>query len=282
MSPLFVIVGVLTYAGAKLYQDLKTLNEPSLKNENPSKIKKNLISPEVHRQALSDSQDKLQRNLTVAKVSLVLAVTGSLFYLPLMLASVVGVIYTSIPLLQKGSQSLFKKQQVDMAVIESITFPLLIISRHYVIVALLNWLCYFIQNFVSQIQSLKENFRVELLQAYEKLPKVVWLLKDGAEIETHVDTLKTGDIIVVNANEMIPVDGFITEGNALIDQKILFKETQALEKEVGDAVFASTTLLSGKIFIQVDKWGFETKVVKEIELAMIAVRNYLHGMDIKT
>jgi len=257
MSPLLVIAGVLTYAG------------------------ESLISPEVHRQALINSQDKLQQNFSIAKVSLFLAVAGSLFYLPLMLASVVGVIYTSIPLLQKGSQSLFKKRQVDIAVIESITFPLLIMSKHYVIVALLNWLCYLIQNFVSQIQILKENFRIELLQAYEKLPKVVWLLKEGAEIETPIGSLKPGDIIVVNANEIIPIDGFITEGNALIDQKSLFKEFQAFEKGVGDAVFASTTLLSGKVFIQVDKWGGETKVAKEIELAMIAVKNYIHSMEIK-
>ncbi|RKZ42437.1 MAG: hypothetical protein DRQ41_07020, partial [Gammaproteobacteria bacterium] len=147
MSPLLVIAGVLTYAGAKLYQDLKTLNEPSLNEKTASKVK-SLISPEVHRQALINSQDKLQQNFSIAKVSLFLAVAGSLFYLPLMLASVVGVIYTSIPLLQKGSQSLFKKRQVDIAVIESITFPLLIMSKHYVIVALLNWLCYLIQNFV--------------------------------------------------------------------------------------------------------------------------------------
>ncbi|MCK5521867.1 MAG: hypothetical protein KAI83_01920 [Thiomargarita sp.] len=280
MSPLFIIVGVLTYAGAKLYQDFKTLNEPSLNDEKLSKIK-NIVSIKVHRQTLSDSKNKLQGNFTVAKVSLVLAIAGSLFYLPLMLASVVGVIYTTIPLLQKGYQSLFKKRQVDMAVIESITFPWLIITRHYFIVALLNWLCYLIQSVVSHVQFLKDRFRIELLQAYEKLPKVVWLLKEGAEIETPIDTLKQGDIIVINADEMIPVDGLITEGNALIDQKILLKEFQSLEKGVGDEVFASTTLLSGKIFVQVDKWGFETKVAKEIKLTIIAVRNYFDGMEIK-
>ena len=107
------------------------------------------------------------------------------------------------------------------------------------------------------------------------------LVTKGAEIETPIDTLKQGDIIVINADEMIPVDGLITEGNALIDQKILLKEFQSLEKEVGDEVFASTTLLSGKIFVQVDKWGFETKVAKEIKLTIIAVRNYFDGMEIK-
>jgi Cu2+-exporting ATPase len=275
MSPLFIIVGALTYAGAKLHQDLKTLNKSSLNDETPSKVT-SLTSLKLQKQALNDSQNKLQRNFTVAKASFVLAIAGSLFYLPLTYASVIGVIYTTIPLLQKGYQSLFKKQQFDMAVIESITFPWLIITRHYFVVALVNWLCYLIQSFVSKVQTLKDNFRIELLQDYEKLPKVVWLLKGGAEIETPINTLKQGDIIVVNADEMIPVDGFITEGNALIDQKNLLKEYYALEKGIGDAVFASTTLQSGKIFIQVDKCGTETKVTKEIELTIIAVRNYFY------
>ncbi len=275
MSPLFIIVGVLSYAGAKLHQDLKRLNKSSLNDEKPSKVK-SLASLKLQKQALDDSQNKLQRNWTVAKVSLVLAIAGGLIYLPLMYVSVIGVIYTTIPLLQKGYQSLLKKQ-FDIAVIESITFPWLIMTRHYFAVALVNWLCYLIQSFVSKVQTLKDDFRIELLQDYEKQPKVVWLLKEGAEIETLINTLKQGDIIVVNADEMIPVDGFITEGHALIDQKNLLKEYHALEKEIGDAVFASTTLLSGKIYIQVDKWGSETKVAKEIELTLIAVKNYFYN-----
>lgn len=278
MSPLFIIVGVFTYAGSKLYQEFKTLNQPSLNNKKFSKVQ-SLISPKGQIFNKNNSQNHLQHNFTIAKVSLALAVVGSLFYLPLMLASVFGVIYTTIPILQKGYQSLFKKRKIDMAVIESITFPGLIIGKHYFIVALLNWLCYLIQSFVSKIQALKEKFRIELLQAYEKLPTVVWLLKDGAEIETSIDRLKLGDIIVVNANEIIPVDGFITKGNALIDQDLLFKESQVLEKSLGDAVFASTTIKSGKIFIQVDKWGLETKIAEEIELTVVALRNYLSGME---
>ncbi|MCK5524676.1 MAG: hypothetical protein KAI83_16245 [Thiomargarita sp.] len=63
---------------------------------------------------------------------------------------------------------------------------------------------------------------------------------------------------MVNAGEIIPVDGVIQSGLANIDQHLLTGETQPVEREVGDKVFASTLLLSGRIAILVETTGEET------------------------
>lgn len=72
--------------------------------------------------------------------------------------------------------------------------------------------------------------------------------------------------MVVNAGEVLPIDGIITTGVASIDQHTLTGESQPAEKGVGDQVFASTIVLSGKIYIQVQQTGKDTIAAKIGEL----------------
>jgi len=80
---------------------------------------------------------------------------------------------------------------------------------------------------------------------------------DGVEVELPFGELQAGDIIVVNAGEVIAADGTIISGTASIDQHMLTGESQPAEKTVGDPVFATraTIILSGQIHIQVEKAG---------------------------
>jgi len=75
----------------------------------------------------------------------------------------------------------------------------------------------------------------------------VWLLKDDIEIQVDFETIQAGDTVIVNAGEIIPVDGVIQSGSASVDQHLLTGESQPVEKENGDKVFAATLLLSGRI-----------------------------------
>lgn len=57
---------------------------------------------------------------------------------------------------------------------------------------------------------------------------------------------------------MIASDGIIVDGAAAIDQQMLTGEAQPAEKSVGDPVWATTTVLSGQIYVQVCKAGSDT------------------------
>ncbi len=83
----------------------------------------------------------------------------------------------------------------------------------------------------------------------------VWLLKDGVEIEIPFEEVQVGDVVVVSAGEMIPVDGAVIKGLGSVDQRMLTGESQPVEKGVGESVFAATTLLTGSLQISVEKAG---------------------------
>jgi Cu2+-exporting ATPase len=111
--------------------------------------------------------------------------------------------------------------------------------------------------FMKIIKKAEESSEKQLINVFSGHPSRVWIEKEGIEIQVDFNTLQKDDHVIVNAGEIIPVDA-IHSGLANIDQHILTGESQPVELEVGDKVFASTLLLSGRIAILVETTGEET------------------------
>ncbi|OAD20593.1 cation-transporting ATPase, partial [Candidatus Thiomargarita nelsonii] len=103
---------------------------------------------------------------------------------------------------------------------------------------------------------------LQLVNIFEQAPKTVWLLKEDTEISIPLSQVTAGDILVVNAGEVIPADGHIIWGMAGIDQHRLTGESVPVEKGEGEEVFAMTLVLSGKIQVRVAKAGADTTAMK--------------------
>lgn len=93
----------------------------------------------------------------------------------------------------------------------------------------------------------QDSSKASLINIFGETPRFVWVQKGKVEVRTPFEKLQVGDIVVVNAGETMPVDGTIADGMATIDQHMLTGESQPADKGEGDSVFASTTVLAGKI-----------------------------------
>jgi len=102
----------------------------------------------------------------------------------------------------------------------------------------------------------------ELIKAFGEQVEGGWVLEDGVEVRKKYEEIKKGDVVVVSAGEVIPIDGTVSDGKASVDQQILTGESRPVERKAGEEVFASTVVLSGKINIDVQKAGNETTVAK--------------------
>jgi len=140
---------------------------------------------------------------------------------------------------------------------EVILLPGMIFTGYYVTACFAYSLYYLSQKLLNNVE---DNTRQNLVDIFENQPRSAWIVKNGTEIEVPFDLLHTGDMAAVKAGETIPAAGIITEGMASIDQHILTGESQPLEKGIGEPVFASTVVLSGRIRMQVEKSGKETVV----------------------
>ena len=104
----------------------------------------------------------------------------------------------------------------------------------------------------------RKRSRGMLVNVFGQQPQMVWALIDGVEVEVPFEEIAIGMILVVSAGEVIASDGVIVSGDAAIDEQMLTGEAQPAEKSVGETVWATTIVLSGRICVQVDKAGEET------------------------
>ncbi|PKM60993.1 MAG: heavy metal translocating P-type ATPase, partial [Firmicutes bacterium HGW-Firmicutes-21] len=97
-------------------------------------------------------------------------------------------------------------------------------------------------------------------------PKTALVLRDDTETEISVDEIVPGDIIIVKPGGRIPVDGVITEGNAVVDQSALTGESIPLEKTIGDTLMSASINKTGSFRMRATKVGSDTTLAKIIAL----------------
>ena len=97
-------------------------------------------------------------------------------------------------------------------------------------------------------------------------PKTAVVVKGGKEIETPIEDVKQGDILLVKPGEKIPVDGTVTEGQTAVDEQTLTGESMPVDKTAGDQVYAATINTTGSIRFRADKVGAQTALAQIIKL----------------
>ncbi len=96
----------------------------------------------------------------------------------------------------------------------------------------------------------------------------VWLVTENGEVQTDSSEIDSGDKVVVRMGNMIPFDGEVCEGEAMINQASMTGESVAVHKGVGMSVFAGTVVEEGEVIIRVTQTegcGRFDKIVKMIE-----------------
>lgn len=106
----------------------------------------------------------------------------------------------------------------------------------------------------------------QLANVFGELPQTVWRVQDGIVVSCPLADVQAGDIVLVSAGEVIPVDGEIVAGHASIDQHALTGEAQPVEKETGDNVLASTMVLMGEIRVEAQQTQQETLAAQIAEI----------------
>ena len=96
--------------------------------------------------------------------------------------------------------------------------------------------------------------------------RTAWIVRDGSVVSIPSEEVEVGDEVVVFAGEMIPVDGEIVHGEALIDQKTITGEGLPVVRGVGEAAFAATVLREGRITIRAQCVGAQTAAGQIVSL----------------
>src|SRR5262245_23201193 len=204
---------------------------------------------------VSEKKDRPDLSFPLCTVSMPLAATAQFAVPALWPVAAALFVYTAIPSFKGAYQVLFKERRLGVDVLDSIVVAGCL-STGAVFAG--SVLCFCLGTGRLLFQKTQDDSKKMLMSAFGKAPRFVWLYRDGIEIETPLERLQKGDTIVVKTGEVVPVDGIVVEGMAIVDQHALTGESTPAEKGVGDRVFASTLLVAGKVYAAVESSGGET------------------------
>ncbi|WP_419958412.1 potassium-transporting ATPase subunit KdpB [Psychrobacillus psychrotolerans] len=137
------------------------------------------------------------------------------------------------------------------------------------IVAFVLFITILFANFAESIAEGRGKAQVQTLKKTKTVTQACVLLPDGSEVMKQAEELTKGDIVLVQAGEVIPNDGEVIEGIATVDESAITGESAPVVKErSGDfsSVTGGTTVTSDWLKIEITSLPGESFLDKMITL----------------
>ncbi len=100
--------------------------------------------------------------------------------------------------------------------------------------------------------------------------------------EIPIDQVKKGDHLLVKAQQVVPCDGEIIEGQGRFDESLLTGESTPVKKSIGDTVYAGSRVLHDQVLIQTtvnNRHTFLARLADLMELAQSKKPKTLQTVD---
>mgnify|MGYP003252030691 FL=1 len=94
----------------------------------------------------------------------------------------------------------------------------------------------------------------------------VWLITEDSEVQVGTDEIKPGDRVRIHMGTVIPFDGIVTEGEAMVNEASLTGESMPVAKHESSYVYAGTLMEEGELTIRVKETSGSTKFEKIVTM----------------
>jgi heavy metal translocating P-type ATPase len=168
--------------------------------------------------------------------------------LPLML-------YCGLPIFRRTFHVLRHEHRLNVDFLDTLAIGASLLMGNPVAAGVITWLIRFGDWIRDLTAAGAKRAASELLEFQNR---TAWLLRDGDISAVPVGALVAGDLVVVYPGEMIPADGEIIDGHAMVDQKTITGEGLPVSRAVGDAVFAATIVSEGQLTLRAVRVGVQT------------------------
>jgi heavy metal translocating P-type ATPase len=213
----------------------------------------------------NDKEIDINRRLGMAIFNSKLAILGYFIYPPLSLISVINLVFIMWPISKQAIKILIREKRLQYRLVAFLSVWCSVLAGYYVVSSLAIMVFFSTLKIAARTEAYS---RAALINVFNlDSPNMVWVQQsEGIETQIAFADLRIGDIIVLSAGQIIPIDGLIKEGMATIDQQALTGESQPAEKSAGDMVLANTLIMNGKLYVKVEKTGNDTAVAQIAKL----------------
>ena len=84
-----------------------------------------------------------------------------------------------------------------------------------------------------------------------RMPKTLIVFRKDKKVDIPIKEIEKGDLFVVQAGQIIPVDGVVIDGKSTVDESLLTGEPLPIRKDVGEEVVGGSINLEGALKVEV-------------------------------
>ena len=166
-------------------------------------------------------------------------------------------IFRAMPLLRKGLHSLLARRQVNVSVLDASAVGVSLMRRDFrtaTVITTLLTLGDMLEEWTHKRsqESLGDSLTLKVDQ--------LWIRRDGCEVQIPMKELAIGDCVVVRTGSVIPVDGVVVDGDAMVDQSAMTGESTAIRRTPGLSVYAGTLVEDGELAVRVTAFDSDTRI----------------------
>src|SRR5205085_4951743 len=97
-------------------------------------------------------------------------------------------------------------------------------------------------------------------------PKTARVDRDGTELDVPIDSVRTGDVVIVRPGERLPVDGRVLAGDSAVDESMLTGESTPVAKRAGSRVIGGTINRTGALRYEATTLGADSVLARIVTL----------------
>ena len=170
--------------------------------------------------------------------------------------------YRAIPFIKMGICSLINNK-INVEVLDATAISAALLSKQYTTASSTMFLLRLSDLLLEYCNMRAKNALAKSLAiSVDK----VWLVKDGTELETSLDSIKKNDVIRIRKGSIIPIDGSIVSGDGLVNEATMTGEPLSVHKTIAGTVFAGTVLEDGEIDVEVLGTQDDSRITRILEL----------------
>ncbi len=117
--------------------------------------------------------------------------------------------------------------------------------------ATMYWLLLF---WPRKAEQMRLRHEADFLSHFLRYPQRVWVDRegDGTSVETPLHSLPPRSVVVLGSDDIVPGDGVIVSGRALVNDRLITGTAVPREKAAGDRLYASSRVLEGQVRLRID------------------------------
>ncbi len=101
-------------------------------------------------------------------------------------------------------------------------------------------------------------------------PKVAHRIEGGKVIDTAIEQIRRGEMLLVKPGEKIPTDSVVVEGESSVDESMITGESMPVTKRAGDKVMGGTINTTSSLKVRAAKVGEDTALSQIIKIVQDA------------